>query len=124
MSPRFELFADDPEKSVAFYTDVLGFGVQYSNNGYHSLVRGATTIGIGSLAGLRQNHYFRPEITSQRKGLGTEIVLEVGDIQAEHDRIEASSYPILEGLKKHEWGLTDFRVVDPAGYYLRITSRD
>ncbi|WP_366663858.1 hypothetical protein [Geobacillus subterraneus] len=25
-------------------------------------------------------------------------------------------------LKQQEWGMTDFRLTDPDGYYLRITS--
>ena len=28
-----------------------------------------------------------------------------------------------EDLQDRPWGLTDFRILDPAGYYLRITSR-
>ncbi len=30
---------------------------------------------------------------------------------------------MIEPLLVRPWGLTDFRVADPDGYYLRITSR-
>jgi hypothetical protein len=30
----------------------------------------------------------------------------------------------MRRLPLRHWGLTDFRLVDPAGYYLRITNRD
>ena len=35
----------------------------------------------------------------------------------------AAGWPLEQDLQDRAWGLTDFRVVDPAGYYLRITSR-
>jgi hypothetical protein len=31
--------------------------------------------------------------------------------------------PLAEDLQERPWGLTDFRILDPAGYYLRITGR-
>jgi lactoylglutathione lyase len=123
MTPRFELFVEDPDKSVEFYTKILGFSVRYSNERYYSLVRGSVTIGIGYASKLRDGHYFRPEITTQRKGQGVEIVLEVDDIHAEYERVKASGYTIAEDLTEREWGLTDFRLVDPDGYYLRVTSK-
>ena len=52
-----------------------------------------------------------------------EIVLEVDDVRAERDRV-AVLWPLEEDLLERPWGLTDFRVVDPAGYYVRLTSRE
>jgi hypothetical protein len=52
-----------------------------------------------------------------------ELVLEVDDLGAEHDRVRASGWPLAEDLHERPWGLTDFRVLDPSGYYLRITDR-
>jgi uncharacterized glyoxalase superfamily protein PhnB len=52
-----------------------------------------------------------------------EIVLEVDDVVGWRDRVLASGYPILEPLQERPWGLTDFRIADPDGYYLRLTSR-
>jgi lactoylglutathione lyase len=42
---------------------------------------------------------------------------------AERDQITAAGWPITEDLRDRPWGLRDFRVLDPAGYYLRITAR-
>ena len=52
---------------------------------------------------------------------GIELVLEVDDLRAEHDRVVAHGWPIEEPLTDRPWGLTDFRVLDPGGHYLRIT---
>jgi len=54
--------------------------------------------------------------------VGVEIVLEVDDVEGWHARVGASGYPILESLQDRPWGLRDFRIADPDGYYLRITS--
>jgi lactoylglutathione lyase len=123
LTVRFELFTDDPKRAVDFYTNILRFEVMYANGRYHSLRRGDVVIGIGSAHKLRDGHYFRPEVITQRKGLGVEIVLEIDTIEGEYKKIQASGYPIAEELQKREWGLTDFRIIDPDGYYLRLTSK-
>ena len=123
MTLRFELFTKDPQKSVEFYTSVLGFEEIYSTDCSSSVKRGSVQIGIGNAKLLHDRHYFLPEVLTDRKGLGVEIVLEVDDIEKEYENVQKSGYPIFEELQKREWGLTDFRLVDPDGYYLRITSR-
>jgi lactoylglutathione lyase len=51
-------------------------------------------------------------------------VLEVDDVTTERDQIAAAGWPLDEDLRDRPWGLTDFRLLDPAGYYLRVTSRE
>ncbi|MBX9790854.1 MAG: hypothetical protein K2Y37_18200 [Pirellulales bacterium] len=51
-------------------------------------------------------------------------MLEVDDVQALYDQVKKSAAKtIASPLRLQSWGLTDFRVIDPDGYYLRITSR-
>ena len=70
-----------------------------------------------------EGHYLGREIATLRRGLGVEIVLEVDDVDGWRDRVAASGHPILEPLRDRPWGLRDFRISDPDGYYPRITSR-
>jgi lactoylglutathione lyase len=123
MSVRFELFVEDLKKSVDFYTNILGFKIAYSDESYSSVKRDTVTIGICYARDLHEGHYFRPEIDIQRKGLGVEIVLEVDNVEEEYKKVQSSGYPITEELQEQDWNLIDFRIVDPDGYYLRITSR-
>jgi hypothetical protein len=51
------------------------------------------------------------------------LVLEVDDVIAERDRVITAGWPLAEDLQDRPWGLTDFRILDPGGYYLRITDR-
>lgn len=124
MSISFELFTNEPRRLLAFYTKILGFEIDYENENYFAIKRDSVRIGIDAIIDLNEKHYFRPEITNTRKGLGVEIVLYVDDIESEYKKIQDSGYHIAEKLQKREWGLTDFRLIDPEGYYLRITSRE
>jgi lactoylglutathione lyase len=124
MTLRLELFVADLQKSVEFYTTVLGFEVERRSPGYVPVRSGSVVIGLGPANGLPKSHYFNPGIQSSRRGLGTEIVLEVDDVQGFYSKVQATGYSkILTPLSKRPWGATDFRLADPDGYYLRITSR-
>lgn len=125
MRVRFELFVSDTKCSVDFYSNILGFEeVRTDIEGdYHQMKKDDVYIGIGPFKKLRNGHYFRPEVLTERKGLGVEIVLEVDDIEELYNKVRSNGYPIETKLGKREWGLVDFRIVDPDGYYLRPTSR-
>jgi len=124
MTLRLELFVTDMEKSIDFYTQVLGFERLAGQPNYVPIRSGSVLIGLGPAAGLPKQHPFNPEVQAGRRGLGTEIVLEVDDVEGFFKRVKATGYKrILTLLRKRPWGLTDFRIADPDGYYLRITSR-
>ena len=124
MSLRLELFVSDLQKSVEFYTRVLGFERLEGQADYVPVRSGSVVFGLGPAENLSKRHYFNPELQTARRGLGAEIVLEVDDVQAFFAKVKASGYKqIVSPLRAQSWGLTDFRVADPDGYYLRITSR-
>jgi lactoylglutathione lyase len=125
MGLRLELFVEDMGESISFYRRVLGFEVVREEPGdYASLRSGHIMLGIGPVAKLPETGgYFTRSIASQRRGLGVEIVMEVDDLSVAHRRVLDSGHPIFEPPQQRPWGLWDFRIVDPDGYYLRITSR-
>lgn len=124
MSLRLELFVADLEKSAQFYEQVLGFARLPGQKGYLPVRAGSVVIGLGPAAQLPPGHYFNPQLQTGRRGLGTEIVLEVDDVRAAYQQARKSGYErILTGLVPRPWGATDFRLADPDGYYLRVTSR-
>jgi lactoylglutathione lyase len=121
MTLRFEIFPDDLDAVADFYQRVLGFRLiadrRHAPAAYLSLQRGTVRVGAA-----------RREIpdarTARRPPAGVELVLEVDDVVGERDRVLAAGWPLEEDLQERPWGLTDFRILDPAGYYLRITGRD
>lgn len=123
MMVRLELFVQDMEQAISFYVHILGFEVRGQEEDHASLRNGACLFGLGPIAKLPAEHYFTRSRLREARGLGVEIVLEVDDIHLMYEHVQSCGYPIEEPLQRRNWGLTDFRLVDPDGYYLRITSR-
>lgn len=120
---RLELFVADLARSVDFYVRVLGFAqdAQHADD-YCPLRNGNVVIALNLLANLPADHPIQVA-ADERVGRGIEIVLEVDDVAARHAHVLAQGWPVAGPLGRRPWGLTDFRVVDPDGYYLRVTSR-
>jgi lactoylglutathione lyase len=120
MELRVELFVADLDVFVDFYTRVLGFEIvdarRHAEQPYVAVRRGRARIGA-----VRR---WAPVDRSAR-GLptGTELVLETDDVTAERDRVIAAGWSLDEDLTERPWGLTDFRLYDPDGYYLRMTAK-
>lgn len=124
MTLRMELFVVDVDRAIAFYADVLGFTLDRRDPGYASVRHGQVVFGLGPIAKLPESGgYFTQDRLAGDRGLGVEIVLEVDDVDHVYDHVRGTGYPLHEPLQERPWGLRDFRIVDPDGYYLRITSR-
>ena len=125
---QFELFCADLAATVSFWVTVLGFEAPDRSgvNGYTSLRSGPVEIGVCQRDGLPPGHHFRADRFASQAGVGVEIVLFVDDLDAAYDRatvaLTAGSGQ-LEPLQDRPWGMRDFRVIDPDGYYVRVTSR-
>jgi lactoylglutathione lyase len=123
MTLRFEIFPSDLDEVVDFYTRVLRFGVtkdeRHEPSAYVSMRRGAVQVG----AARRAADTVPGARAARLPPAGVELVLEVDDVAGERDRVMAAGWPLEQDLQDRPWGLTDFRVIDPAGYYLRVTSR-
>jgi lactoylglutathione lyase len=117
---RIEIFPADLDPVVDFYTAVLGFALVRDERRqewpYVALQRGRTRIGAAQ-------RLDPVDLRHRRPPTGTEIVIEVDDVVALRDHVVVH-WPLEEDLVDRPWNLTDFRVLDPAGYYLRLTSRD
>ncbi len=120
MTLRFEVFSDDLDAAVDFYTRVLRFAVTKDQrgepSGYVAMSRGAVHAGIVERA-------VAGGVAGRRPPVGVELVLEVDDVTGERDRVVSAGWPLEEDLQDRPWGLTDFRILDPAGDYLRVTGR-
>ncbi|WP_434734155.1 VOC family protein [Rhizobium sp. YTUHZ044] len=120
MHLTLELFVQTPRTSIDFYQRVLGFEVEGSSTEYAMLRNGDAAIAINSRSVLSSDHPLRGEI-GDRVGLGVEIVLKVADVEDAYRKADESGWP-LSALAVQPWGLRDFRLIDPDGYYVRVTS--
>ncbi len=125
MDFRIELFVSDVETSVGFYEEALGFRLDRLDADYASLRRGKAVLGLGAMTKLPEDGLgpgFTQARVSDERGAGVEIVLEVEDLDDALARFEAAGGRLAEPIQRRPWGLRDFRVVDPDGYYIRITT--
>ena len=116
---RCELFPGDLDAAVRFYVGVLDFAVdrddRSSSPPYVALNRGAVRLGLAQSGEVA-------DVAHRRSPVGVELVLEVASPAIAHEKVIAAGWPVEEGLTARPWGLVDFRVLGPAGYYWRITS--
>jgi catechol 2,3-dioxygenase-like lactoylglutathione lyase family enzyme len=122
MNLILELFVSDLSASVSFYHSVLSFEkVLEKPGGFTIMKSGKTQIDIQPRSNMAESHPIRPA-SQERMGLGIEIVLEVEDVNAAHERVLEQGWPLSAQLHTRPWGATDFRVIDPDGCYIRVTS--
>lgn len=120
MRLRLELFVKSVPDSMDFYTRVLGFEtISYQPDDYSVFRKGAIQIALQSQSELLGDHPLKPH--NRPAGLGIEIVLEVEDVEAAYAQVKAEQWHIADTLAQRPWGLRDFRVLDPNGFYIRIT---
>jgi lactoylglutathione lyase len=113
---RVEVFPADIDRFVDFYTRVLRFEVDRHEEGYAAVVRGSTRIGAAKAS---------EDVDPRHRAVptGVEVVLEVDDLDAESAAVRASGWPLESEVEEQPWGLRDFRLFDPDGYYIRITTK-
>ncbi|UWU25929.1 VOC family protein (plasmid) [Rhizobium sp. CB3060] len=122
MNLRLELFVASVRKSADFYCRFLGFQISgHSSDGYTKLINGDAVIGINSVEALGQDHPLYAH-QNERLGRGVEIVLSVDDVDFAYEVARKEQCDVSD-LASRPWGLRDFRVTDPDGYYIRVTSR-
>jgi lactoylglutathione lyase len=118
-SLRIEIFPVDLDATVEFWTRALGFVIEKDERAtsapYVSLRRGDAF--VGAVARDRA-----PDVAARRPPVGVEIVLEVDDLDQARAALDEAGVAVEEDLTDRPWGLRDFRVVDPDGYYVRVTT--
>jgi uncharacterized glyoxalase superfamily protein PhnB len=120
---------DDPEASLAFYRDTLGFEVrkQVEYGGMHWNTvgpKGQPDVNIvlhppGADPGITDEE--RSVITEMMaKGTFASILLATPDLDTTFDEVQATGAEIVQEPTDQPWGIRDCAVRDPAGNMLRI----
>ncbi len=117
-----ELHVADVEASIAFYA-ALGFHVVRRWEEWVRLDReGAELVLQGDAYVRGHEHYFSPDISRVPRGTGVEITVEVDDVDAVHADAVAAGLRIVKPIQDRSWKARDFRLADPDGFFIRITS--
>lgn len=135
---RLELFPHDLIASISFYTRILNFVIlrhepgpasdasNLASTGYAHLRRSTIQLGLatkptGDYPPAARDIHSRSQF--RRWPVGVEILMEVDDVWAEKDRVLSSGWSLDSEMVRQAWGLWDFRIVDPDGYFWRISER-
>jgi catechol 2,3-dioxygenase-like lactoylglutathione lyase family enzyme len=117
MTPSFTV--TDLERSVRFYTDVLGFIVGQRYTGSDGALQGVMLkAGICDL-GLSQDDWAKGR--DRQRGVGVRIwYTTVQDIDALAKRIKTRGYPLTQEPKDESSGGRSLTLDDPDGFHLSI----
>lgn len=116
-----ELHVPDFEKTTAFYRR-LGFMQIRADDSYRVLAKDNNVLSFyGGNDKVFQHKYFS-NYQEQKRGVGVEIIIFEKFIDLLYLEF-ANDSALVEELRKRPWGggVRDFRLMDPWGYYLRIT---
>jgi catechol 2,3-dioxygenase-like lactoylglutathione lyase family enzyme len=122
---------DDPDASLAFYRDTLGFEVR---GDVGQATKRWITVGPAeqTTSILLEPPAADPGITDEErrtiaemmaKGTYAGIVLATGDLDGTFERLQASDAEVVQEPTDQAWGVRDCAVRDPAGNLLRIQER-
>ena len=120
------LLVDDVERSLAFYTDVLGFarGMTVPPDApppyvFGSVVSGSVEIFFNE-KNVASEEY--PAFAGKPLGATGTMFIEMENVDALHDRLK-SKVSIVMPLVKQWYGLKEFAVADPDGYIITFAER-
>lgn len=117
---KFELATTDPVRDTAFY-EKLGFhAVATTSYGYVTLESGPVVIALSPVTNDELGHKGSfAEV--RRPPIGVEIVLyTTANLDKEHARLKSLGLKPTP-IRLQPWGVRDFRLTDPGGYYIRIS---
>jgi uncharacterized glyoxalase superfamily protein PhnB len=120
---------DDPEASLAFYRDTLGFEVRadVGYGGMHWLTVGPaeqpdTSIVLyppAATPGLTEDEH-RTVAEMMAKGTFASINLATDDLDGTFERVQAGDAEVVQEPTEQPYGVRDCSVRDPAGNLIRI----
>ncbi len=117
-----ELHIPDFKKAIGFYSR-LGFKLLWRTEDYLVMRRKRSVLNFyGGSQKVYSHSYFGRFKKTTKCGYGVEIIIPVDRVERFYNRVRKFA-KIVQPLQLKKWGRRDFRIVDPFGFYLRITER-
>lgn len=123
MAFRIEFFVKNIAESVRFYQQVLNLDLLQKGEDSACFTNEGSYLLLTSFYILDETHYFKNNGFSKMGG-GMEFIITTDEIEQLYERVKQKEPHCIESdLKKQIWGMLDFRVIDPDGYYIRVSSK-
>jgi len=117
-----ELHVPDFKKAIEFYSR-LGFKLLWRTEDYLVMKRMKSVLNFyGGSQKVYSHSYFGRFKKTTKCGYGVEIIIPVDRVEQLYKNVGKFAR-IVQPLQLKKWGRRDFRIVDPFGFYLRITER-
>jgi lactoylglutathione lyase len=117
-----ELHVPDFKRAIKFYSR-LGFKILWRTDDYLVMKRKKSVLNFyGGSQKVYSHPYFGRFKKTTKCGYGVEIIIPVDQVERSYKSVKKFG-KIVQPLKLKKWGRRDFRIVDPFGFYLRITER-
>ena len=117
-----ELHVPDFKKAIEFYSR-LGFKLLWRTEDYLVMKRMKSVLNFyGGSQKVYSHSYFGRFKKTTKCGYGVEIIIPVDRVEQLYKNVGKFAR-IVQPLQMKKWGRRDFRIVDPFGFYLRITER-
>jgi len=108
-----ELNVHDLPAHIDFFRQTAGFDVVQQHGNFVVMQSRLGELLLNGIDGKRDK--LAPRLP------GVEIGIVVTDVDQAHAAAKASNWRITSEIVKQPWGVRDFRVLSPDGYYLRFT---
>ncbi len=117
-----ELHVPDFKRAIEFYRR-LGFKLLWRTEDYLVMKRKRSVLNFyGGSQNVYSHSYFGRFKKTTKCGYGVEIIIPVDRVERVYNSVRKFA-KIVQPLQLKKWGHRDFRIVDPFGFYLRITER-
>jgi catechol 2,3-dioxygenase-like lactoylglutathione lyase family enzyme len=114
------ILTDKIAETKAFYTENLGFGVSFENEFYLLM---DTPNRQAELSFLLPNHRAQdPFFHAPFNGKGMYLTIEVDDVDAVYEAVQAKGVAIQVALRDEPWGDRHFAIEDPNGIGIDIVT--
>ena len=119
-----ELATQRVEDYTDFFGSVADFKVTFRKPGYVQASSALAELTFIDPKHWGPGHPFHGKVTGNGMGVGIEIGIVVADLDKAYAaalKFKDKGWPVSTGIVMRPWGVRDFRVVAPDGYYLRFT---
>ena len=117
-----ELYVEDPAYYVRLFRDALRFEVVRDEGDFVQLRSKRGMILLNAFTEPDPGHPFEHYRAASRRGIGVEIGIVTDYLQEKWEQAKRLPGCVVSDVVVQEWGMTDYRIVTPHGYYLRVTT--